>query len=348
MKLKIGVVGLPLSGKSTVFSAITGSLGVATQGKGRLEPNLATVKVPDPRVEELSKIYSPQKTTHAQVQYVDLAEGATAHGGSKEKELDYLIHHLNEVNALVHVVRNFHRAGEPPTPQSDFEAFEEELILADLMMVEKRIDRLGREITKGKKGDPAELELLKQAKEVLESQRALRGCEFIHEPQLKGYGFLSAKPCIVVLNSDESSELPKTELPPGLPVVEVHAKLEVEILELPPEEAQGFREEMGIVEPATHRLIRESYSLLDLISFFTVGEDEVRAWTIRRGTTAQKAAGVIHSDIEKGFIRAEVLSYEDHLRYGTFKAAQKAGKVRLEGKDYLVQDGDIMSFRFNV
>ncbi len=349
MGLKIGIVGLPLSGKSTVFSALTGNLGVSSQGKGRHEPNLAVVEVPDPRVEELSGIYNPKKTTPAQVHYLDLAEGAAAHEGSKEKEMEYLIHHLNSVNALVHVVRNFNRAGEPPQPQQDFEAFEEELILADLMMVEKRIDRLSREITKGKKGDPAELDLLKQAKEVLDSNRALREEELVHAPQLKGYAFLSAKPCIVVLNSDETgSGVHSMELPPGVPLVEVHAKLEEEILELPPEEARGFREEMGITEPAIHRIIRESYALLDLISFFTVGEDEVRAWTIRRGTTAQKAAGVIHSDIEKGFIRAEVLSYRDHMEYGTFKAAQKAGKVRLEGKEYPVQDGDIMSFRFNL
>lgn len=349
MALKIGIVGLPLSGKSTVFSAITGSLGVSSSQKGRHEPNMAMVQVPDPRVEELSKVYNPKKTTYAQVQYIDLAEGMSAQGGSKKKELEYLIHHLNEVKALVHVVRNFPYGGEPPTPERDFEAFEEELILADLMMVEKRIDRLSREITKGKKGDPKELELLKKGKDILDSQRPLRGWELLTEHQLRGYSFLSGKPCLVVLNSGEdSSSNHEIELPNNVTVVKVQAKLEAEILELPPQEAESFREELGIEEPATYRLIRESYALLDLISFFTVGEDEVRAWTIKRGTTADKAAGVIHSDIERGFIRAEVLSYQDHMEYGTFKNAQKAGKVRLEGRDYVVQDGDIISFRFNV
>ena len=348
MALKIGIVGLPLSGKSTVFSAITGSLGVSSSQKGRHEPNMAMVQVPDPRVAELSKIYNPKKTTYAQVQYIDLAEGMSAQGGSKEKELEYLIHHLNEVKALAHVVRNFSYGGEPPDPERDFEAFEEELILADLMMVEKRIDRLSREITKGKKGDPKELELLKKVKDILDSQRPLRGWELLTEPQLRGYSFLSGKPCLVVLNSGEDSLSQEIKLPNNVPVVKVQAKLEAEILELPPQEAESFREELGIEEPATYRLIRESYALLDLISFFTVGEDEVRAWTIKRGTTADKAAGVIHSDIERGFIRAEVLSYQDHMEYGTFKNAQKAGKVRLEGRDYVVQDGDIISFRFNV
>jgi len=211
--------------------------------------------------------------------------------------------------------------------------------------------RLEKEITKAGKGNPEELELLKKAGGLLERGEALRGYpEIAQSPILKGYALLSAKPCIVVLNTGDEVELGTTELqvPDAIVLVELKGRLEMELAQLSPEEAELFREEMGLEEPATFRLIKESYQLLGLISLFTVGTDEVRAWPIRQNTLAQRAAGAIHSDMENGFIRAEVVSYDDLIACGNHSAAQKAGKVRLEGKNYLVQDGDIVDIRFNV
>jgi ribosome-binding ATPase YchF (GTP1/OBG family) len=231
------------------------------------------------------------------------------------------------------------------------DALESELVLTDLIILEKKIDRLEKEITKAGKGNPEELELLKKAREIMEGGEALRGYpETAQSPILKGYAFLSAKPCIMVLNTGDDVELGTTELqiPNAIVLVELKGRLEMELAQLSPEEAELFREDIGLEEPATFRLIKESYQLLGLISLFTVGKDEVRAWPIRKGTPAQQAAGAIHSDMEKGFIRAEVVSYDDLMVCGNHSAAQKAGKVRLEGKNYLVQDGDIVDIRFNV
>ncbi len=349
--MKIGIVGISGSGKTTVFNALTGSVAeVSAYQKGKKDPNLAVVKVPDSRLDRLSSMYNPKKTTHAQVQYVDIG-GTVSAGEGVESSMDELLKPLHPVDALVHVVRNFDRSGEPPRPQKDLEALESELILTDLIILEKKIERLGKEITKARKGNPEELELLIKAREILERGEALRGYPKVAQsPILKGYAPLSAKPCIVVLNTGDEVELGTTELqiPDAIVLVELKGRLEMELAQLSPEEAELFREDMGLEEPATFRLIKESYQLLGLISLFTVGKDEVRAWAIRQNTPAQRAAGAIHSDMEKGFIRAEVVSYDDLMACGNHSAAQKAGKVRLEGKNYLVQDGDIVDIRFNV
>jgi GTP-binding protein YchF len=349
--MKIGIIGLPGSGKTTIFNALTGSAAeVSAYQKGKKDPNLAVVRVPDSRLDRLSSMYNPKKTTYAQVQYVDIG-GTVSARESMESSMDELLKLLHPVDALVHVVRNFDRPGEPLRPQDDLEALESELILTDLIILEKKIERLEKEIAKAGKGDPKELGLLKKAGEILERGEALRGYPKIAQsPMLRGYAFLSAKPCIVVLNTGDEIELGTTglQLPKGMALVELKGRLEMELAQLSPEEAEPFREDMGLKEPATLRLIRESYQLLGLISLFTIGKDEVRAWAIRQDTPAQKAAGAIHSDMEKGFIRAEVLSYDDLMACGNHSAAQKAGKVRLEGKNYLVQDGDIVNIRFNV
>ncbi|MGB9711843.1 MAG: redox-regulated ATPase YchF [Dissulfurimicrobium sp.] len=353
--MKIGIVGLPGSGKTTIFNALTGGHAETSSYSGaKKEVNLAIVNVPDKRLDALSDMYKPKKTIHAQVQYVDVGGGISgkdADGRAKDASMDEILRLLRPVDALVHVIRNFERPGDAADPQRDLEAFESELVLTDLIALERRIEKVEKEIIKGKKGDPNEFELLKKAYEVLNSGHALRSLNKIAmSPLLKGYALLSAKPCIVVLNSADELGVGETHLvaPEGVVTVEIKGRLEMELKELQPDEAEAFRKDLGLSIPATDRLIQESYALLGLISFFTVGEDEVRAWDIAAGTHAQKAAGVIHSDIEKGFIRAEVVSYEDLMSHGSYVAAQRAGKVRLEGKDYVIKDGDVVNFRFNV
>ncbi len=349
--MEIGIVGLPASGKTTIFNALTGSEAEVSAFKGgRKDPNLAVVQVPDRRLFALSDMYEPKKTTPAQVRYVDIG-GTVSARDDGESSMDELLRLLRPVDALINVVRNFEFAGEAPTPQEDFDALESELVFTDLMTVEKRIEKLEKEITKAKRGNPQELELLKKAHKILDSGRALRAFRDIaSDPLLRGYAFLSAKPCIVVLNSDDDA-VPGScplKLPEGVTMLEIKGRIEMELAQLSEEDASLFREEMKLVEPATNILIRKSYEFLGLISMFTVGPDEVKAWTLRKNTPAPKAAGVIHSDIEKGFIRAEVVSYDHLMEAGSHAAAQKAGHVRLEGKDYIVEDGDIINFRFNV
>ncbi|RPI53045.1 MAG: redox-regulated ATPase YchF, partial [Deltaproteobacteria bacterium] len=332
--MKIGIVGISGSGKTTIFNALTGSVAeVSAYQKGKKDPNMAVVRVPDSRLDRLSSMYNPKKTTYAQVQYVDIGGTVSAREGM-ESSMDELLKLLHPVDALVHVIRNFYRSGEPPRPQEDLDTLESELIFTDLIILEKKIDRLEKEITKARKGNTGELELLKKAREIMERGEALRGYpEIAQSPILKGYAFLSAKPCIVVLNTGDEVELATTELqiPNAIILVELKGRLEMELAQLPPEEAELFREDIGLKEPATFRLIKESYQLLGLISLFTVGKDEVRAWPIRQGIPAQQAAGAIHSDMEKGFIRMEVTAYDDLIALGNEAAVAKAGKKRLEG-----------------
>ena len=348
--MEIGIVGLPGSGKTTVFNALTGSEAeTAAYSGGKKAPNIAQVKVPDSRLDVLSGMYSPKKTTPAIIQYIDIGGGLAAK--EKKNSMEEILRLLRPSDALVHVIRCFDIAGQPPHPQEDLDEFESELILTDLMIVEKRLERLEKEVKKGKKGDPRELELLQKARDLLDAGHALRTNEEITSaPELKGYAFLSAKPCITVLNlaEDTDQESVQITLPEGVTSIAIKGSLEMELAQLDEDDAKAFRQDMDLPEPATYRLIRESYRLLGLISFFTVGEDEVKAWTIRQGTPAQKAAGAIHSDIQKGFIRAEVVAFQDLATAKSYSAAQKAGKVRLEGKEYIVQDGDVINFRFNV
>ncbi len=349
--MKIGIVGLPGSGKTTVFNALTGRKAeVSGYTGGKREPNLAVVSVPDDRIEKLADRYHPKKVTPAQITYVDVA-GEVSVREEKGSALEETLRHLRPADALLIVLRNFEYPGEPPDPQTEIEALDAEFVLTDLISVEKRLERLEKDASKGKKSDPMELELLRRARDLLNAGTPLRSdTEIARSPLLKGYAFLSAKPCIAVLNSGDDSDMGTVSLslPADVPVVEVKGRLEMELAQLSPEEADVFRQDFALDMPATMRIIQESYRLLGLISFFTVGEDEVRAWTIPTGTQAQKAAGVIHSDIEKGFIRAEVISCDDLLASRSYADAQRAGKVRLEGKEYPVRDGDVINFRFNV
>ncbi len=350
--MKIGIVGLPGAGKTTIFNALTGNAAdTSSYSGGSKEPNLAVVKVPDSRLDKLSEMYKPKKTTYAQVEYVDVAGTIPVKDHEQKGSLDKFLTLLRPVDAILHVVRGFELHGTLPEPQRDVDDFEAELVLADLIIAEKRLERLQKEVKKGKKGNPRELELLEKTVKLLNEGRPLRPYpDLANAPELKGYAFLSAKPCIIVLNIADEANYGELEIKPpeGVPVLEIKGRLEMELAELPEKEAGEFRKDLGVSEPATFQLIRTSHKLLGLISFFTVGEDEVRAWNIKKGTTAQKAAGVIHTDIERGFIRAEVVAYDDLIEAGSYSNAQKSGKVRLEGKDYIVQDGDIINFRFNV
>ena len=344
--MRLGIIGLPQSGKATVFDALTRS--IATDGN-RQENRIGTITVPDERIDILSGIYHPRKTIYTQVEYFlpgkgDRAEGAKSEPGSWTQ--------VRDCDALIHVVRNYSAYGmEAPTPRTDVVAIDQELIISDLVVVEKRLERLALDGRRGKKPNPEEIALLNQCKQHLDDEVPLRHFPKIATAKLlRGFAFLSAKPMLMLFNNaDEEDALPGADqLPDGETCMVIRAKLEQELTQMSDEEAREFLEEFHITASATDRVIRRSYDLMGLISFFTVGEDEVRGWTIGRHTDAVDAAEVIHSDIKKGFIRAEVLAYDDLMDAGTYAEARKKGTVRLEGKTYTVRDGDIINFRFNV
>ncbi|GBC63321.1 GTP-binding protein [Desulfonema ishimotonii] len=342
--MKLGITGLSGSGKSTVFDALTQSVSA---GGNRGEDRIGTIRVPDSRVDILSDMYNPKKTIYAQVEY--FLPGKT--GGEKKRDQNFWTP-VRDCDALIHVVRNFGGYGfETPAPYDDFLALDQELVLADLVVAEKRLERLELDRKRGKLADPEELPLLQRCIETLEKEVPLRKVpELADAPQLRGFAFVSAKPMLVLFNNeDDDDALPDVgDLTAREDCMVIRGKLEQELAQMSEEEAQEFLEEFEITASATDRVIRRSYDLLGLISFFTVGEDEVRAWTIRKETHAVDAAEVIHSDIKKGFIRAEVLSYEDLMAAGSYPEARKQGTFRLEGKTYEVQDGDIVHYRFNV
>lgn len=342
--MKLGIIGLEGAGKTTVFEALTGSAGGAAL---RGEDRVGTVKVPDERVDVLSQMYNPRKTIYAQVEYF-----LPGRGGGDKKSGENIWTAVRDCDALIQVVRNFEAYGlEPPKPAADVADLDGELILADLVVVEKRLERLALDRRRGKDVSGEEIGLLEQCKECLEADQPLRSQpELAGAPLLRGFAFVSGKPMLVLFNNaDEDEALPDVgELAERERCRVIRGQIEQELAQMTEEEAQDFLAEFEIAASAADRVILESYALLGLISFFTVGEDEVRAWTIRRGTPAVEAAGVIHSDIQKGFIRAEILAYGDLMAAGTYAEARKRGTVRLEGKTYEVQDGDIANFRFNV
>ncbi len=344
--MRLGIIGLTQSGKTTVFEALTRS--VAADGN-RQESRIGTITVPDARVDILSGMYNPRKTIYAQVEY--FLPGKGDHGGAAKKDQGIWTQ-VRDCDALIHVVRNFSAYGlQAPTPKADLAAIDQELIISDLVVVEKRLERLALDERRGKKPSPEEIDLLNRCKEALDQEIPLRRYPDIAAAKLlRGFAFLSAKPMLILLNNDDEDEdLPSADqLPEGEACMVIRAKLEQELAQMSDDEAKEFLAEFGISESATDRVVQRSYDLLGLISFFTVGEDEVRAWTIGRETAAVDAAEVIHSDIKKGFIRAEVLAYEDLMAAGTYAEARKKGTVRLEGKTYIVADGDIINFRFNV
>jgi GTP-binding protein YchF len=341
--MQLGIIGCPQSGKKTIFEALTKTQVDAAQRK---ETRMGMVSVPDERVDILSDMYKPKKTIYARVEYLLPAPADNVKESSKEQSIWT---QARDCDALIHVVRNFKSYGaEAPVPEKEIQSINEELIFSDLVVVEKRLDRLKLDQKRGKKPNPEELALLQKCHDQLNQDKPLRDIpELAFARVLRGFAFLSAKPMLILANNDEEDNHP----PPWLPAengLMVRGKLEQELSMMEPDEAAAFLEDFGITTSAMDRVIARSYALLGLISFFTVGEDEVRAWTIRRHTAAQESAGEIHSDIQKGFIRAEVLAYEDLLSAGSYSEARKQGTVRLEGKAYEVQNGDIINFRFNV
>jgi len=361
--MKTAIIGLANSGKSTIFNALTGlNLEVTTFPTLAGEPHTGVVKVPDTRLDVLTGIFRPKKTTQATVEYVDYI-GLTKGDMEQNRKVFDLI---RDADAIVHAVRCFadesivHPMGSI-NPRRDAETVEMEMIFGDLELVEKRLERMAQGAQRGKKPDEVEQRLLLKCKEALENETALRDLDFTEEEQkaMRALQFMSIKPQLVVLNvaeeemGTEQTRTATTELQGffkgrQVRVLTICGKIEMEIAQLPHDEARAFLDDLGIAEPALNKLIHLSYELLGLISFLTSGEDEVRAWTIRKGTNAQRAAGKIHSDIERGFIRAEVVAYDDFIAHGSMAAAREKGLVRLEGKTYEVKDGDIINFRFNV
>ena len=350
--MKVGLVGFPGSGKTTVFNALTG-LGAETGfGAARGRTNLGTVKVPDERVLALAGLYHPKKTTLAEMTFCDVAAAAA---GSQGQSLDEAtLRAMREMDAVCQVVRGFPGpTGEAPDPLAEARGLEDEMNLADLILIEKRLERLAKE--KAKTGEAKLLGTLKAALEAGTPLRRLEGITPEAWVALAGYRFLTQKPLLLVLNVPEDQaaapapeDLARHAREAGLGLVVLAGLVEMDIAQMEPEDQKEFVASLGLAEPAVQRFIKEAYALLDLISFLTAGEDECRAWPIRRGLTAPKAAGKIHSDIERGFIRAEVAHWEDLVRLGSEAKCREAGRLRSEGKEYVVRDGDVINFRFNV
>ncbi|HKJ03082.1 MAG TPA: DUF933 domain-containing protein [Longimicrobiales bacterium] len=346
--MKIGLVGFAGSGKTTVFNTMTG-LDVPVTFGG--EVRLGTVKVPDERIDKLSALFSPKKTTFAEMSFCDIPG---EHGAQKKGLSPRGLQQIRDQEALCLVIRDFDNPAVEgdPDPAGDLESFHAECVLADLEIAERRLERARKE-----RADAGEIAAFEKMKDTLEAERPLRSlsAEELGRDHLKGYGLLTDRPLLVALNRDEAraaEPMPRSlearlgEL--GAAGLVLSAAVEAEIADLEPADQAAFLADLGLAESALTRFIRTAYGLLDLISFFTVGPDEVRAWTIRRGTRARQAAGRIHSDLERGFIRAEVMPYELFMAHGSEQALKEAGLFQIEGKEYVVSDGDIMHVRFNV
>ncbi len=357
--MQIGIMGLPGAGKTTVFNALARARAeVGGYSAPSAEPNIAVVKVPDPRLEALAPLFEPKKFTPAEVQYVDVA--GIVRGAGKDSA-GALLAHLRNTDMLLHVVRAFGSAatqGTDPTPLDDVEAIRLELMLADMDVVTRRLERLRKEVQLAK-GAPAErqlrereFELFERLNAALEAETPLRelGLDAAEERSLRGYGFLTLKPLLILVNVNEPgaeadvlAEKIKATIGPATDVTSLAGKLEMELADLPLDEAAEFMEALGIAESGLARVIQLSYKLARLISFFTVGADECRAWTIPAGSSAVDAAGAIHTDLERGFIRAEVIRWDQLLDAKTYAEARKRGQLRSEGKGYIVQDGDVLN-----
>lgn len=361
--LKCGIVGLPLCGKSTVFNVITrAGAEVKPYASGKTEPNRALVSVPDTRFDKLVEIFEPKKITPATVEFVDLA--GLSRDASKGAGLgNSFLSFVSESDALLHVVRLFENRDVPHPedtidPLRDWQIVETELIYRDLGVIENRISRLSGK-KKNTPEESAEVELLKKLQDHLMEERPLREYALTEDQKktLTGFAFLTLKPEMVVLNLDENQTgaLPQAEAleaalkEKGLDAIRIFGSLEMDLAQLEPAEQVEFMKDLSIAELGRDRLIHEAYRLLGLISFFTSGKDEVRAWTLHQGDNAVDAAGAIHSDLARGFIRAQVAAYEDFIANGaSLPACRDKGMLRLEGKDYLVKDGDMIEIRFNV
>jgi GTP-binding protein YchF len=370
MGLSVGIVGLPNVGKSTLFNALLGAAQAAAANYPfcTIEPNVGVVPVPDPRLDRLSALFKPKRTTPTTLQFVDIA-GLVA-GASKGEGLgNQFLANIREVDAIAHVLRCFedpdvvHVSGKVD-PRGDKEVVDTELMLKDLEQVERRRERAQKDAkAPGKPGEQARLELaaLDRVKAGLEAGTPVRAQKLGEEERAltAGLFLLTAKPVLYIANVDET-QLGKESTDPairmvkaiadaeGAPMVEISGKVEAELVALSPQERNEYLDSLGLHEPGLDRLVHAAYRLLGLLTFFTVGEDECRAWTVRRGARAPQAAGAIHSDFEKGFIKAEVVRYEDLVALGSEAAARSQGKLRMEGKEYPVDDGDVMHFRFGV
>jgi hypothetical protein len=361
--MQLGIIGLPNSGKTTVFNALTGSnLETSGVSSGKLEVSTAVVNVPDPRVDLLSGIYEPKKTTYATITYNDI--GGLDKGISQGGLSGPLRNALAGADGFVHVVRVFEDEKVPHPyetvdAQRDVETIDGEFLLSDLITVEKRLERLAEELKKGgqnldKRANAVETELLTRVKNHLETEKPLRDLGLSQEEQkaLRGYGLLSIKPIVLVLNLGDEWQEPESLVSydhQNAILLGLQGQIEAEIAQLSDEDKEVFLDEYKITEPGSARVIRASYSLMHTQTFFTVGPDEVRGWSVKIGATAPEAAGVIHSDLQRGFIRAEVTPYEDFMALGgDMNEVKSKGKMRMEGKEYIVQDGDILNIRFNV
>ncbi len=349
--MKLGIIGLPQSGKTTIYNALTRGNTPTTASAGRIEVHTAVVDVPDPRVTKLSGMFKPRKTIYTKVTYADIA--GLESGSAKSGISGQLLNQLNQMEGLILVVRGFnddnvmHPNGSID-PLRDVNSMTSELLLNDLVAVERKLEKLTEERKKGgtdKTINARQTELFEKLHKTLSMDKPLRSMEFTHEEQkeLSSFGLLTRKPILTVFNMGEGQSAPDAKL--DHPSVVLMGKLEMEIAQLSPEDAAVFMEEYGIKELSLNRMINLSYDLLQVQTFFTVGEDEVRAWTTRRGATAQESAGEIHTDLSRGFVRAEVVSYDDLVALGSMNEAKAKGKLRLEGKEYLVKDGDIVHIR---
>lgn len=370
---ELGIIGFARSGKTTIFNAVTRGKAATGYGGGQ-EPNIGVVKVPDPRLDVLTEMFHPKKTTPAEIRYVDFPAAGAAFGRGQGPGSQFL-NDLRRMDALIHVVRVFEDAAisHPEgsvDPARDIESMNLELAYADLALIERRLERLQAETRSAKAAErlagEREMALLARIKAQLEGDVPLRAQSISSDEwrMLASYRFLTAQPLLIILNIGEDmlahpelvegretleQEYAERFAPPQVSVAALCGKLEMELLQLSAEEATEYRAELGLSdETGLDRAIRLSYHLLGLISFLTAGADEVRAWTVTRGATAPEAAGKIHSDLERGFIRAEVIRYEDLIAVGTMAEARKRGLLRTEGKNYVVQDGDVLNILFNV
>ena len=362
--LEVGIVGLPNVGKSTLFNAITkAGAEAANYPFCTIEPNVGVVAVPDPRLEVLTKLYNSKKTTPASVRFVDIA--GLVKGASKGEGLgNKFLEHIRQVDAIAHVVRcfedeNITHVADTIDPLRDIDTIQTELCLADLDVVDKRLTKVAKLLKSGSKEAKLEAEILERVKNALDEAKPARSLNLTEEELLtiRDANLLTLKPTLYIANvaeedlSAENNYVKKVRelaAQEGAQVVVICAKVESEIAELDADEAKEFLSDLGLESSGLDRLIHAAFDLLGLMTFLTAGADECRAWTIVKGTPAVKAAGKIHSDIERGFIRAEIVNYDDLIKLGSVNAARDKGLVRLEGKDYIMQDGDVTYFRFNV
>jgi GTP-binding protein YchF len=354
--MRLGIIGLPQSGKTTIFNALTRGHQPLTTSGGRFDVHTGVVDVPDRRVDRLSELFMPKKTIYAKVTYADIA----GLEGSKSAISGQLLNQLTQMDGLLHVVRCFEDPDVPHpsgsvNPLRDITIMDSELMLNDMIAVERKLERLAEENKKGGGRERSVIEresaLFERFREALAREIPLREIELSPEEvkTLAGFGFLTRKPMLVLLNLHEGQPDPPVEYAhPNCSLVALQGKLEMEIAQLEPGDVEDFMAEYGLTELGLARVIRLSYDLLGLISFFTVGADEVRAWTIPQGATAYEASGEIHTDLQKGFIKAEVIPYDELVSLGGLKEASAKGRLRLEGKEYVVKDGEIVHIRFNV